>query len=649
MATDIRISELNQITSNNDLNQLIINDRESAGDVGITKKISISSLLTPNIVKTGNITDCSVITNKINDKAVTAGKIADNTITGGQISCCSISNDSLATNSVDNRVIKNSDNYTLNCVAATTNITTPLAAVTSKLTVGAIGGGKTVSLNGINYDFPSTEIPNYFLKTDGSGNLAWAEAVPGDGTALVFSEISPVGTIISWAGAALPSDGKWLECNGLTFDGTDFPELSSVLLDTWGTHSGNNYYLPDLQGRVAMGAGTGYDGTDSRAFTLGAEGGKYNHTLNTSQMPVHSHDLSRTCIYSHHDTPPTKTVNYLVGSACTGAVAAQAMSLAGSTRGYICGTGGSQSHNNIQPYAVTRYIIKALPDDIQQFAATTGPGLSSRNINDVTNTIDLSTTEIGLNVTDDFQFDGSGRLELAPLEKSLSIIDIAFDTLTSETILTSLGLSGLQTTGFYQPTPGQYPISQIQDALPIPCSQFFPDVTTDNGSARVFYAHNGAANTYRPWFQYKFTPTRIGKILGSISLPGRGLPETGPNLVVSDITDTDATTLAYEMIENTSSASSGSTHRTLFSVDINESQIGVERTIVFSILSPAAGTSNWFISPAYVPHTSTNATNFPTWPVSLPSNKTTAINNSLVGTKNPQVRLMMYYIAGPDA
>ena len=79
-------------------------------------------------------------------------------------------------------------------------------------------------------------------------------------------------------------------------------------------------------------------------------------------------------------------------------------------------TGGNQAHNNLQPYAVTRYIIKALPDDIQQFAATTGPGLSSRDINGVTNTIDLSTTEIGLNVTDDFQFDGSGKLDIVNVD-----------------------------------------------------------------------------------------------------------------------------------------------------------------------------------------------------------------------------------------
>ena len=403
MATDIKISELNQITVNSDLNQLIINDRENAGDTGVSKKIQISNLLTPNIVKTDNITDCAVITSKINDKAVTAGKIADNTITSSQITCCSITNSSLATNSVDNRTVNNSDNFTFNCVTAATNVTTPIATVTNKLTVGAIGGGKTVSLNGINYDFPPTEVPNYFLQTDGSGNLTWEEAVPGDGTALVFSEISPVGTIISWAGAALPSDGKWLECNGTTFDGTDFPELSSVLDDTWGTHSGVNYYLPDLKGRAAVGAGTGNDGTDSCAFTLGTSGGEYNHQLSITEMPSHNH-----CVNMTNDAMEVPTNNYCrlapgQGTRQTSGINVQIQS-----------TGGGASHNNIQPYAVTRYIIKALPDDIQQFGMNVGPGLSALNASGgQTASIDLSSSEIGLKVTDDFQFDGSGRLDIA--------------------------------------------------------------------------------------------------------------------------------------------------------------------------------------------------------------------------------------------
>ena len=438
MATDIKISELNEITVNNDLNQIIVNNRENSGDSGITKKIQISNLLTPNIVKTSNITDCNVTTNKIDNNAITCDKIADNTITSNQITCCGISNGSFATNSVDNRAINNSDNFTFNCVTAATNVNTPLATVTDKLTVGALGCGKTVSLNGINYDFPATETPNYFLQTDGDGNLDWAEAVPGDGTALVFSDIVPVGTIIPWAGAALPADGKWLECNGTTFDGTDFPELSAVLGNTWGTHSGVNYYLPNLQGRAAVGDGTGNDGIESCAFTLGNTGGKYNHCLSRQEIN-HIHFTGAFTQGGNDDYYPFLIAKPGGTTINTGATNIANTSYCGR---WIAGEGNrteprtintcsnnsrtatqplnddahmdNVSHNNIQPYAVTRYIIKAKPDDIQQFGMNVGPGLSALNASGgQTASIDLSSSEIGLKVSDDFQFDGSGRLKLS--------------------------------------------------------------------------------------------------------------------------------------------------------------------------------------------------------------------------------------------
>jgi len=479
MATDIKISELNEITVNNDLNQIIVNNRENSGDSGITKKIQISNLLTPNIVKTSNITDCAVTTNKIDNNAITCDKIADNTITSDQVTCCGISNGSLATNSVDNRAINNSDNFTFNCVTAATNVNTPLATVTNKLTVGALGGGQTISLNGINYDFPATEVPNYFLQTDGAGNLDWAEAVPGDGTALVFSDIVPVGTIIPWAGAALPADGKWLECNGTTFDGTAFPELSAVLGDTWGTHSGNNYFLPNLQGRAAVGAGSANDGTDSCTFTLGTSGGKYNHTLCIAEMPSHTHTVFTGGMAGPGPLGPAQGGNHSEGGAAGSRFGGTAQS-----------TGGGQAHNNIQPYAVTRYIIKALPDDIQQFGMNVGPGLSALNASgSQTASIDLSSTEIGLKVTDDFQFDGSNRLTL---NDNVSASSITFDdgsvqNTASLIIAGSVASNGNKTSGSgftsTRLSTGLYRLTFPESATyVVVASNITTDITPSNGT-----------------------------------------------------------------------------------------------------------------------------------------------------------------------
>jgi len=136
MATDIKISELNEITNNDDLNQIVVNDRENSGDSGITKKIQISNLLTPNIVKTVNIANDAVTQNK------------------------------LAENSVDNSIINNSDDFTFN-----------------KVTAGSSSGGKTVNFNGIDYDFPATQGgPGQILTNDGSGVLSWTAGGGGSGS-----------------------------------------------------------------------------------------------------------------------------------------------------------------------------------------------------------------------------------------------------------------------------------------------------------------------------------------------------------------------------------------------------------------------------------------------------------------------------------
>ena len=76
MASDIKISELNEITKSNELDFLILNDRENTGDDGITKKIQLGNLLPDNIVKTANIQDCAVTTNKIAPFSITNTRIA---------------------------------------------------------------------------------------------------------------------------------------------------------------------------------------------------------------------------------------------------------------------------------------------------------------------------------------------------------------------------------------------------------------------------------------------------------------------------------------------------------------------------------------------------------------------------------------------
>ena len=429
MASDIRISELNEINVNSNVNEIIINSRESSNDTGISKKIQVANFLTDSIVKTNNLDNLSVTTDKLAGQAITANKIADKTITNSQIADRTITNSVLDDNSVDNRVLDNADSdYTVRGITATSSVASPAVQVSNRLSVST----GQVTINSIPYNFPSTEVPRNFLRTDGSGNLTWAEAVPGDGTALVFSDTSPVGTIIPWAGgqSSIPDD-KWINLfSERRFLGSTYPELRDLLGTQWGPRTtpsrcrtsptGAYYALPDLRARAVVGAGQGSDGTDVCNAAFATYGGKYKHTLTYPQMPAHRHVGS----FSENNSIFSGRWGYIATSPGQGSNGG--IDFDNDRYGFTTYAGGASvengtttgvtptsPHNNTQPYVAMSYIIKAKPDDIQQYNVNVGPGLSALDAQSLqTEFVNLSSTQIGLKVTDDFQFDGSGRLKL---------------------------------------------------------------------------------------------------------------------------------------------------------------------------------------------------------------------------------------------
>ena len=417
MANDIRISELNEITVNSNINEIVINNRESVADAGVTKKIQVANLLTDSIINTNNLANSSVTTDKIADKSISADKIADKTITNSQIANYTIGNNELATNSVDNRVLDNDESFVAGGYTATRSILSPKVEASDRLTVTS----GLVDLNQITYTFPATQAPRRFLRTDGSGNLTWEEAVPGDGTALVFSDTSPVGTIIPYAGgqSSVPDD-KWINLfSQRRFLGSAYPELRDLLGTKWGSRTnaagdpsptGAYYALPDLRARAILGSGEGDDrlrpdgscdllGTTCNAI-FGTYGGVYQHTLSISEMPSHNHKI----LYRPDAAERPGGYDALGPGHVSARVA---------TRAFMQNEGGGQAHINTQPYVAMSYIIKAKPDDIQQYDVVTGPGLSAIDALGVQSpTITLSSSEIGLKVSEDFTFDGSNRLKL---------------------------------------------------------------------------------------------------------------------------------------------------------------------------------------------------------------------------------------------
>lgn len=140
------------------------------------------------------------------------------------------------------------------------------------------------------------------------------------------------GFIYPLAGDKVP-DG-FLLCNGSSYSRTAYPELFAAIGTTWGAGNGTTTFnVPNLAERVPVGTGTGY--------ALGATGGEATHKLTTDEMPSHSHTLGN-------------PVGAGTGST-TGYMWSQSTQNWGKMS--TASVGGSEAHNNMQPYAVCNYII----------------------------------------------------------------------------------------------------------------------------------------------------------------------------------------------------------------------------------------------------------------------------------------------------
>jgi len=95
----------------------------------------------------------------------------------------------------------------------------------------------------------------------------------------------PVGSIVIWTAALLPSD-NWLVCNGQAVSRSTYATLFERLGLSYGSGDGSTTFnVPDLQERFVRGVGP------SAALT--SRSGARNVTLETVNLPEHSHSLSQ--------------------------------------------------------------------------------------------------------------------------------------------------------------------------------------------------------------------------------------------------------------------------------------------------------------------------------------------------------------------
>ena len=132
----------------------------------------------------------------------------------------------------------------------------------------------------------------------------------------------------------------WAFCDGRLLPINQNQALFSLLGTTYGGDGITTFALPNLQGRVPIHMGSGH--------TLGEVGGQQNHTLSVGELPTHGHVLNATSSRANTGMPN----NELLARASSQAYAPGPSPLSTLAAGALTPTGGSQAHNNMQPYLV---------------------------------------------------------------------------------------------------------------------------------------------------------------------------------------------------------------------------------------------------------------------------------------------------------
>lgn len=188
-----------------------------------------------------------------------------------------------------------------------------------------------------------------------------------------------IGEIRGFAGTFNPN--YWAFCEGQTLQISQNQALFSIIGTNYGGNGQTTFMLPDLRGRVPVGAGQGLN--LGEFWNLGEKGGTENTTLTITNMPSHNHVATTSSLGVTGTATGTVTprclndaggVNTPAGNVmgtATGAYAAVGdadsdmapitanLTLNGSVSGTVSigSTGNSQPVTNIQPTLAIHWII----------------------------------------------------------------------------------------------------------------------------------------------------------------------------------------------------------------------------------------------------------------------------------------------------
>lgn len=186
----------------------------------------------------------------------------------------------------------------------------------------------------------------------------WASQQISNSSGGISGDTLPIGSMIPYGNATPPTN--WLVCDGSAVSRITYAELFSVIGTSYGAGDGSTTFnLPNKKGKVSV----GLNASDTDFNTIGKTSGEKKHTLTVDEIPSHTHGINFDQMWEFGGTDSIATTS---GGPYGG-------------NGYIKNTGGGQSHNNLQPYEVDCWIIKAFQ--------------SAGTVANITNTKSDSTTD----------------------------------------------------------------------------------------------------------------------------------------------------------------------------------------------------------------------------------------------------------------
>lgn len=154
-----------------------------------------------------------------------------------------------------------------------------------------------------------------------------------------------IGEIRLFAGSFAPQ--AWKFCEGELLRIADFEELFQVIGTTYGGDGQETYALPDLRGRIPVHQGNG--------SVLAETGGVEQVTLTTQQMPVHSHTFLAASNQASSFAPAGQVP--AITQLATTTPYGTDNPVVNLHPNSVTTVGGSQPHDNFQPYLCVNFII----------------------------------------------------------------------------------------------------------------------------------------------------------------------------------------------------------------------------------------------------------------------------------------------------